>query len=1023
MQLNPFAIPTFLSTLLGIGLVVFMVRQRATAVQRPLALMIMGISWWALFYTVELLSTHLNTMIFCSKLQYLGVVTIPIFWVMFAFRYAGKPLPPRFELSALIPVLTLFSAWAYPALRWNWTDVQLVRLGELFFAEYTHGIGFWIHVAYTYAFLLWGTLGMFRAFFASRALFRGQVFVLTAAILLPWLGNAVYILGLSPVPYYDLTPVVFALSATLLVWGNYAFGLMDLVPVARDVVMDSVADAVVVLDLDGRIVDANPVATALLEHSLSELMGKRLNDLYPQYEPVFAHYRTHIEAHEELALELGGKKRIFDMRLSPIYDRHRVLSGRVVVLRDITERKRLEATLAAQLNLFEQLLAVARATSAHPNLEDTLRNTLDIAVSMTRSERGSILLVNRQGVVTHQILARGDLPAYASREIVNQVLEAGFAGWLIRYGQVALLEDTAKDSRWLTLPDQPYQVGSVLGLPIKYLDELLGVLILMHAEPHHYTPRDVEVMSAAVQQMALAVRNAQIYYEQQRMAERQMVLFEVLRSAQESLTMQQASRLMLRTLSQLTGWPLVMLMAQKDDTTWELELAEGRLMPPAHWQLKMTGLQGETGRHCQFDMEGTLPDFPEARSFIAAPVRFGEDVAKGLLVVSDQPYAFSDDDRALIGPLVDVMALVLRNAELFEQVQLNQRRLEALIQSTDDGIVMLSLDRRVLVVNQRTLDYLGLQDLTPAAWIGRSVEEVFRPLRHRSPQAVRVLMQELRRVEKGDEAPATGEYEVNGRILAWANLPVLDEQGEALGRLVILHDMTPIRQAERLREDLIHTMVHDLRNPLTAVRGSLQLLLGRKEGWNRADAQLLDLAYQGSARMLDLVNAILDVGRLESGRMPVHFRTADLRTLVADVLALQQPIAIQRQVQLVDALPDGLPPVKVDTDLIARVFQNLVGNALKFTPAGGVVELKARKVEQAPLIEVRIRDTGPGIPPELKARLFGKFVTGNVEGRGSGLGLAFCKLALEAHGQTISVESEVGQGSTFIFTLPVAEGT
>lgn len=1022
MQLNPFAIPTFLSTLLGLGLVFFMLRQRTIAVQRPLVLMILGISWWALFYTVELLSTDLDTMVFCSKVQYLGVTSIPIFWVMFAFRYAGKPLPRWFGMAALPPVLTLISAWAYPALRWNWTDVRLVQQGSLLFAEYSHGIGFWIHVAYTYSFLLWGTLGMFRAFFASRALFRGQVLVLTTAILLPWLGNAVYLLGLSPVPYYDLTPVVFVVSATLLVWGNYAFGLLDIVPVARDVVMDSVADAVVVLDLDGRIVDANPVATELLELPLPALLGKRLADLYPHYEAMLAHYRQRIEAHEELELELGRKKRVFDMRLSPIYDRHHTLIGRVVVLRDITDRKRLEATLAAQLNLFEQLLAVARATSAQPNLEDTLRNTLDIAVAMTRSERGSILLVNRQGVVTQQILARGDLPAYASREIVNQVLKEGFAGWLIRYGEVALLEDTAKDGRWITLPDQPYQVGSVLGLPIKYLDELLGVLILMHAEPHHYTPRDVEVMTAAVQQMALAVRNAQIYYEQQRMAERQVVLFEVLRSAQESLTMQQASRLMLRTLSQLTGWPLVMLMAREDETIWRVELAEGRLQPPADWRMDATIQSGEAGRHCQFDMEGTLPGFPEARSFIAAPVRFGDKADKGLVVVSDQPYAFDDDDRALIGPLVDVMALVFRNAELFEQVQLNQRRLEALIQSTDDGIVMLSLDRRVLVVNQRTLDYLGLPELTPAAWIGRPVEEVFRPLRRRSPQAVRVLMQELRRVEQGDEAPASGEYEVNGRILAWANLPVLDEQGEALGRLVILHDMTPIRQAERLREDLIHTMVHDLRNPLTAVRGSLQLLQGRTEGWNRSDAQLLDLAYQGSARMLDLVNAILDVGRLESGRMPVRFQTADLRALVADVLALQQPIAIQRQVRLVEALPDDLPPVRVDTDLIARVLQNLVGNALKFTPAGGLVELSARTLDEARLLEVRVRDTGPGIPPELKARLFGKFVTGNVEGRGSGLGLAFCKLALEAHGQTINVESEVGQGSTFVFTLPLAEG-
>ncbi len=1021
MQLNPFAIPTLLSALLGWGLTVYVARQREAAVQRPLALLLLAISWWATFSTLELVSRDVAALMLFSKLQYLGIVLIPVAWVAFAFSYAGKALPPRFE-TALIPALiTLLTVWAYPTLRWVWTDVRAVPVGDFVFGEYGHGPGFWIHIAYTYSFLVWGTVVMMRALLVSRALFRGQGAVILVAILLPWLGNAMYIFRLSPFPYYDYTPVVFVFSAALLVWGNYAFRLLDVVPVARDVVMDSIADAVVVLDLEGRIVDANPVALGLLERPLTQLVGKTLVELYPQYAELLAHYRTHLEAHDELSLELGGKKRIFDLRLSPVYDNRKLLRGRVVVLRDITDRKRLEASLTAQINLFENLLEVVRAASAQPALEETLRNTLDIAVRLTRSERGSILLVNAQGMVTHHILARGDLPAYASREIVNQVLQEGFAGWLLRYGEVALLEDTDQDSRWLTLPNQPYQVRSVLGVPIKYLDQILGVMVLMHGEPHHYTARDVEVMRAAAQQMALTVRNAQFYYAEQRMAERQTVLFEVLRSAQESLTGLQAARRMLRMLVQLTGWPLVALMEPEMEKTWRVALWEGRLTPPLDWRLHVDNVATEQGRQCALGDATELPGFPEARSFIAAPIRFGEQVFRGLLIVSDQPFAFGDDDRMLIPPLVDVMALVMRNAELFEQVQLNQRRLDALIQSSTDGIVMLGMDRRVLVVNQRALDYLGLEGLTPASWIGRPVEEVFRPLWRTAPHVVRVLIQELRRVREGDESPAEGEYEIAGRTLVWANLPVLDEAGEALGRLIVLRDVTPIRQAERLREDLIHTMVHDLRNPLTAVRGAIQLLQGRSREWNRSDAQLLDLAYQGSARMLDLVNAILDVGRLESGRMPLNLQATSLASLVADVLVLQEPLAVQKGVRLLQAIPAELPPVYVDPALITRVLQNLVGNALKFTPSGGLVEVSARLLAQPRAVEVRVRDTGPGIPPELKARLFGKFVTGNVEGRGSGLGLAFCKLTLEAHGQSIRVESQPGQGSTFIFTLPLAE--
>jgi len=544
----------------------------------------------------------------------------------------------------------------------------------------------------------------------------------------------------------------------------------------------------------------------------------------------------------------------------------------------------------------------------------------------------------------------------------------------------------------------------------------------MHAEPYHYTQRDVEVMSAAAQQMALAVRNAQIFYEQQRMAERQMILFEVLRSAQETLTVQQTLRRMLRTLAQLTDWPLVVLLEpDAEGTRWSPGLWEGRLTPPPDWALNGEPEDAEKGRACLLSQATTLPGFPEVASFIYAPLQADGRVTHALLVGSDQPYAFSDDDRALLAPLADVIALSLRNAYLFEQVNLEQRRLQSLIQSSNDGIVMLSLDRKVLVVNQQALNYLGLEHTTPADWVNRPVEEVFRALWHRSPKVVRVLTQELRRVRAGNEPVAEGEYEIAGRILTWANLPVLDEAGTALGRLVVLRDVTPIRQAERLREDLIHTMVHDLRNPLTAVRGSLQLLVSRETDLSRGSKQLLDLAFQGSTRMLDLVNAILDVGRLESGRMPLNLEVVDFQTLASDVIALQQPLAAQKELRLLLNVPHELPPVQVDQALIARVLQNLIGNAIKFTPAGGKITLSARQLEESRL-EVRVQDTGPGIPPELKARLFGKFVTGNVEGRGSGLGLAFCKLALEAHGQSIRVESELGAGTTFIFTLPLAKG-
>jgi signal transduction histidine kinase len=220
---------------------------------------------------------------------------------------------------------------------------------------------------------------------------------------------------------------------------------------------------------------------------------------------------------------------------------------------------------------------------------------------------------------------------------------------------------------------------------------------------------------------------------------------------------------------------------------------------------------------------------------------------------------------------------------------------------------------------------------------------------------------------------------------------------------------------------MTHTMVHDLRNPLGAIYASLKFMEEDKTKLPADQQQVLDIALYHTNKMMGLVNSILDVNRLESGQMPINWTKWEIHPLVADVLTAQLPLAKEKTIRLESALPPALPPAWADQDLIARVLQNLIGNALKFTPAGGAiyVQAAAEKRDSRTALLVTVRDTGPGIPPEIQNRLFQKFVTGRVQGRGSGLGLAFCKLALEAHGEHIEVASS-SAGTTFTFTLPVA---
>ena len=245
--------------------------------------------------------------------------------------------------------------------------------------------------------------------------------------------------------------------------------------------------------------------------------------------------------------------------------------------------------------------------------------------------------------------------------------------------------------------------------------------------------------------------------------------------------------------------------------------------------------------------------------------------------------------------------------------------------------------------------------------------------------------------------------------------------------------MTEERLLSKMRDDLTHTMVHDLRNPLTGISTALLLLDRKLEALlSPAQHRLLEIASRSTERMVELVNAILDVSRLESERMPLNPAPVSLTSLVADTLRMQSPLATAGHLRVAGDVPDDLPLIWADAELIGRVLQNLVGNAIKFTPRGGQVRVVARQSHgqlgegesfgstDASYISVSVVDNGPGIPLDLQGKLFQKFVVGEQEKRGSGLGLALCKLAVEAHGGRIWVESEMGQGTTFTFTLPVA---
>jgi signal transduction histidine kinase len=228
----------------------------------------------------------------------------------------------------------------------------------------------------------------------------------------------------------------------------------------------------------------------------------------------------------------------------------------------------------------------------------------------------------------------------------------------------------------------------------------------------------------------------------------------------------------------------------------------------------------------------------------------------------------------------------------------------------------------------------------------------------------------------------------------------------------------------KLKEDLTHMIVHDLRTPLTSILTGLMTMesLG---GLDELQMELLGGAMQGSQTLLGMINDLLDISKMEDGSMVLDREPTDAAAVIAAALQQVANLAAGEGLTLHSAVETGLPPVLADSDKIRRTVVNLLGNAIKFTPEGGQVTVACRRASNAPELVFSVTDTGRGIPREAFERIFEKF--GQVSAKGqpkmsTGLGLTFCKMAVEAHGGRIWVESEMGAGSTFAFTLPLGGG-
>ena len=375
-QYTPYILPLIGSSIVAVLVAVYVWQRRASASgARALVLLALACADWSMGYALEIAGANLPTKIFWGKSQYFGIVTVPLLWVIFAYSYAtkGTRMTRRtMSLLSIVPLITLLLAFTTERHGLIWEDARMPTTGTFGALEITHGFGFWIYLGYSYILLLVGTIFILRSFNRTRGMFRRQNMILLIAVFTPWLGNALYVLGVLPIHNLDITPFAFAISVSVFAWGIFNYKLADLSPLARDLVVENMRDGMIVLDVQGNIVDINPSVQKALGLSASQVIGRRARDIFGATPSLIERYANMLEGQDEIALGEGESQIWYELRMSPLLDSQDRLLGRVVTVRNITEKKRTEEALRLSeekyRDIYENVADVIYQTDNHGHL-------------------------------------------------------------------------------------------------------------------------------------------------------------------------------------------------------------------------------------------------------------------------------------------------------------------------------------------------------------------------------------------------------------------------------------------------------------------------------------------------------------------------------------------------------------------------------------------------------------------------------------------------------------------------------
>jgi PAS domain S-box-containing protein len=614
--------------------------------------------------------------------------------------------------------------------------------------------------------------------------------------------------------------------------------------------------------------------------------------------------------------------------------------------------------------------------------------------------------------------------------------------WRVHRGQ-GLSERAVQDGQLHYTPDVTHAAGympslasgSEVDVPLRVDGRTIGVLVVESSDPNAFGAEDFEILTAAANQASIAIGRARLLAEERRRVEEHKALLDTMADLSSDLELPRVLQAVLSravTLLGVTGGEVAIYEEQgkqlvvvasenigKDSTGTRLGLGEGAMghvartrepliIPSYHEWLGRSGQYADVTVH----------------SVMAAPLLIGRRLVGAIATVhSDKERIFGPEDLRLLTMFAPQAAIAIENARLYAAAQRQKQYFEDLVLNNPVAIVTLDTNHNVVSCNPAFEELFGYMQVEA---IGRNLDELISTEATRS-EAVEYTRQALDRPIHGiGRRRRKDDSLVDVEVLG---VPVI-VAGERVGLMGLYHDISELLEARREAEaansaksQFLASMSHELRTPLNAIIGYSEMVQEEVEELGQPGlASDLTKIRTAGRHLLALINDILDLSKIEAGKMELFLETIDLATLLEEVVTTVRPLVEKNRNRLVVQRPPQPGTMHADLTKVRQMLLNLLSNACKFTTDGTITLTLARERPAGEEVVLSVADTGVGMTPEQMDRLFEAFSQAEASTTskygGTGLGLAITRRFCEMMGGDVTVRSEAGQGSTFTIRLP-----